>query len=206
MVQRPCCAGGARNRNGCCFRRGRHSRQYNGPLGSLMRHFLAPARSVPMLPRCVSVPPVTGGLVPRASGSQRGAPCHRAACLAAVHLAAVAVAAQEKHLPAGCPAARDEAQRIHQPPGAPLAGLAPGSALRDSPTSHPHAFTRARSPRGPPSVCWTALCLLRARACRRIAVPTGSPQVLQLPRTPSTAQTRTPCSLHRFATSATTTT
>lgn len=174
MTPRPRCFG-VRRRNGGRHRRGRHRSRCGLVVGSLMRHFLS--FSVPALPSRVRVFPVQRRLVPLPRRVHRCATRREAAPAAAVPLSAVAVAAQEKHLSARGPAARHKAQRIHRTPRAPSsAGLAPGSALRGSQRAHPHAFTRARSPGGPPSCCWAVLCLFLGR------VPGGLP-VLHIPRT-----------------------
>src|SRR5262249_49188318 len=114
---------------------------------------------------------------------------------------AVAVATEEEHLPADRPAACDEAQRIHRPPGAPLAGLAPGSALRGSSASSPACIHPGALAKRAAQCPLVGLLHFWARAGRPTSLPTASPQESQLPRTPSTAPVQAQCSSQLFATS-----
>jgi hypothetical protein len=84
---------------------------------------------------------------------------------------------------AGTPTGRTSRTAAHSPTTvrAALVDLAPGSALRRSQRELTHAFTRARSPRGPPSVRWTALCISTGAPAAAYSFPTGSSQLFQLP-------------------------
>jgi hypothetical protein len=87
----------------------------DGALGSLMRHFLSPG-AVARLARGVVPATAATMLVPSPGGAQRRLPRLPAARSAAIAIATIAVATQEKDAPAVRARADDQAKRVQAPP------------------------------------------------------------------------------------------
>lgn len=97
-------------------RRCRHHGARGELAATLMRHYLQPAFAIALLPRGVSTPAITAGLVATTGLTKALTPSGRRAPMTAVALPSIAVPAQEEDLPAGRMRAGHKPQRFQTPP------------------------------------------------------------------------------------------